>query len=156
MTATTEEIEAAKTSRTTSCCVWDMPIHRASPDYEAIGEPNGSRLPRVPSIVRASEEQGKCNIFSGKGYVSPLQLLLLTRTDMCLTAPVLSPGSSQSLKDKGRSVQEVGEVYQRLELFEIGRPGEDPLIGTADGFQIPAEALWELDRPSARKTITII
>ena len=92
----------------------------------------------------------------GKGYVDPLQLLLRTRTDMCLTALVLLPVSSQSGKGKGRSVQEVDEVYQRLGLFEIGRPGEDPRIEIADGFQIPAEVLWGLDRPSARKTILIV
>ena len=93
---------------------------------------------------------------SEKGYVSPLQLLLLTRTDLSLTALVLSPVSSRSLKEKGFSVQEVNEVYQRLGLFEIGPSGEDPCIETADGFQIPAEAFWELDKSSARRTVTIV
>ena len=156
MTAT-EEIEAErKAARTTSCCVWDLPIWPASHDYAAIGETRRSRLPRVPSIVRESEKQGRCNIYSEKAYVSPLQLLLLTRTDMCLTALVLSPVSSRSLKVKGCNVQEVDEVYQRLGLFRIGRPGEEPWIETADGFQVPAEAFWELDIQSARRTITIL
>ena len=52
MTATTEEVETErKASRTTSFCVWDMPICPASHDYGAIGETNESCLPRVPSIV---------------------------------------------------------------------------------------------------------
>ena len=140
MTATTKEVEAERrVSRNTSCCVWDIPICPALYDYEAIKETNGSRLTIISCIVRALEKQVKCNICSGKAHVSPLQLLLLTRTKMYLTALVLSPVSSQSGKEKGRSVQEVDEVYQRLGLFEIGRPGEDPWIETADGFQIPAE-----------------
>ena len=157
MTATMEEVEVQTgTSQITSFCVWGMPICPASHDDEAIGETNESCLPRVPSIVRASENQGECDMYSGKGYVSPLQLLLLTQTEPSFTALVMSPVSSRSLKDKKPNVQEVEEVYQLLGLREIGCPGEDPSIETADGFQIPAETLWELDKFSARSTITIV
>ena len=157
MTATTEEVEAqARASQTTGFCVWDMLICPASQDYEAIGETSESCLPRVPSVVRASEKQGECDMCSEKGYVSPLQLLLLAQTDLSINALVLSLVSSRSLKEKEASFQEVDEVYQRLGLFEIGGRGEDPLIETGDGFQIPAEALWELDKSSARRTITIV
>jgi hypothetical protein len=157
MTATTEEIEAKeKASRTTSVFVSDMPICPASHDHEAIGETNESCLRRVPSIVRASERQGKCNICTEKGYVSPVQLLLLTRTDVSLTALVLAPVSSQSLKGKERRVHEVDEVYQRLGLLEIDCIRQAPWMETADGLKVPAEAFWEIDNPSARRTITIV
>ena len=47
-------------------------------------------------------------------------------------------------------------MCQRLGLLEIVRPGEEPWIETADGFRVPAETFWELDRQSARRTITIL
>jgi hypothetical protein len=127
MTATKEEIEARKRgSRTTSIFLSDMPICSASHDHEAIGKTNESYLCRVPSIVRASERQGKCNICTEKGYFSPVQLLLLTRTDARLTALVLALVSSQSSKGKQRRVEEVDAVYQGLGLLEVNCTRQAP------------------------------
>ena len=157
ITAATEEIEAkAKASRTTGVFVSDMPICPASHDHEVIGEINKSYLCRVPSFVRASERQGTCNICSEKGYVSPVQLLLLTRTDVSLTVLVLVPVSSQPLGGKERRVQEANEIYQRLGLLEIDCIKQAPWIETADDFKMPAEDFWEIDDPSARRIITIV
>lgn len=157
MTTTTEEIEARKkTSQTTSVFVLDMPICPAPHDHEAIRETNDSRLRRAPSIVRASERQAICNICTENGYVSPVQLLLLTRTDVGLTALVLAPVSSQLSKGKERRVREVDETFQRLGLLEIDCIRQAPWMETADGLKVPAEAFWEIDNPSARITITIV
>ena len=94
-----------------------MPICTASHDHEAIGEINESCLYRVPSIIRFSERQEKCSICTERGYVSPVQLLLLTQTNVFLTALVLAPALSQLPKGKERRVQEVDEMYQTLGLL---------------------------------------
>jgi hypothetical protein len=46
-----------------------------------------------------------------------VQLLLLTQTNVFLTALVLAPALSQLPKGKERRVQEVDEMYQTLGLL---------------------------------------
>lgn len=91
-----------------------------------------------------------------KGYVSPVQLFLLTRTDVCLTGLVLAPLSSQSSRGKKRRDQEVDELYQRLGLLEIDCTCQDPCMETADGLKLSAEAFWKTDSPSSRRATAIV
>jgi Heterokaryon incompatibility protein (HET) len=157
MAASTEEIVARrKASRTGSVFVSDMPICPASHDHLIMEGKNESCPRRVPSIIRASGRAEKCNICAEKVYVSPVELLLLTRTDAAVTVLILTPVLSQSLKGKEHSVEEADRLYQRLGLLEIDCIRSTPLVETADGYKIPAETFWEIRKPSTRRIIPII
>ena len=157
LTASIEEVEeAGRPSQTTSYFVLDMLIGPSSHDHEATDRTNSSGPYRVSSSVRASEVQQRCKICAERGYVSPVELLLLTRAKASLTALVLAPVLSNTLRSGAEHVQDRPKVYQRLGLLEVNCIRQDPVLETADGGWFPAEEFWETDDPSAQKTVTII
>lgn len=150
MSANTETIlEKEKASKTTSFFVLDMPISPVSHSYQTLEDARESKLCRASSIVRASATDQPCSRCMERGYVSSVELLLLTRTDVSLTVLVLAPAISQWHSGDDT-------VYQRLGLLEIDCIRTNPWLQTADGFKVPAEEFWETDYPSSRRTITII
>jgi hypothetical protein len=132
-------------SRTRSRFWLDMPICPASHNH--CGEANQDLPHRVPSIVRISETQVKCDTCTEVGYVS-VQLLLLRRANYELNALVLAPVLEPTLE-----VQDNGEEYQRLGLL---CDEQEPWQGTVDGVKFTPSDFWELESPSTRRTITII
>jgi len=73
-----------------------------------------------------------------------------------MTALILSPIVSQSLKGKGGRVGEVDEMYQRLGLLKIDCIRMTPWVETTDGVKVSAESFWDIYNHSARTIITIV
>jgi hypothetical protein len=152
ITSVTDEIKVPSASY----FVLDMPISPAAHTHQITGPTNNLALCRVPSIVRASKGEEKCNNCMEKGYVSPVQLLLLTLTDVSLTALVLAPALSQLPKEKEYQAPMDSNVYHRLGLLEMDCIRKQPFMETSDNLKLPAGIFWELRDPSARRTITIV
>ena len=156
MTTATKEIKARNNvSRISSFFVSDMPICPASRDHEAIGEKHESRLYRVFHCTNL-RKTGKCNVCIEKGgqpCTTPAPNAIRYFFDCALA---LAPVSPQSLKGRERPVQEVDAVYQRLGLLEMDCIRQAPWMETADGLKLPAEAVWQIDNPHSRRTITIV
>ena len=136
--------------------VLDMPISPAAHTHQITGSTDNLALCRVPSIVRAFKGEEKCKSCMERGYVSPVLLLLLTLTDVSLTALVLAPALSQLPKQKEYQAPMDSHVYHRLGLIEIDCIRKQPFMETSDNLKLPAGTFWELDDPSARRTITIV
>ena len=155
--ATTEEIEARrKGSRSTGYIVLDMPICAIPHHHQIVRGANKPCLQKASSIARASGRQEQCKKCIENGFVSYVELLLLTRTDVSTTALVLAPVPPQSSKGRDGGLQKPEEVYHRLGLLELDCIRTTPWMETADGYKIPAETFWQTYDPSARRTITIV
>lgn len=151
ITSVTDEIKVPSTSY----FVLDMPISPAAHTHQFTGPTNNLALCRVPSIVRAFKGGEKCNNCMERGYVSPVQLLLLTLTDVSLTALVLAP-ASQLPKGKECHAPMDSNMYHRLGLLEMDCIRKEPFMETSDNLKLPAGIFWELHDPSSRRTITIV
>jgi hypothetical protein len=151
-TSVTEEIKVPKTSY----FVLDMPIMPSAHTHTSINPRTNVALCRVPSIVRASESEGECSNCAERGYVSSVQLLLLTLTDVSLTALVLSPSPIQPVQQKSCQDPRENNIYHRLGLLEMDCIRKQPFIETSDKLKQPAVIFWDLHDQSAQRTITIV
>ena len=152
ITSVTDEIKVPRASY----FVLDMPISPAAHTHSSTELANNLALCRVPSIVRASKEEEKCNNCMERGYVNPVQLLLLTMTDVSLTALVLAPALPQLPEVKECQAPMDSNVYHRLGLLEMDCIREQPFMETSDNLKTPAGIFWELRDPSAQRIITIV
>jgi len=163
LTATTAEIKAKKEverqlgTLETHFFVSDMPIRPVHTNYDVAGQPEDAVSCRVSSITRTSSSHP--NDGPESSYVTPVHLLLLTKTDVSYTALVLAPVNSQSsLKGKGRQVPDEHVLHQRLGLVEMdcisGR--QSGYMETADGFKAAVKTMWKANNPDARRVITIV
>ena len=144
-----------KTDRTRGVFVSDMPFSPAPHSHEGDEDIRGLRLLKVPTAVRASHKQQLCHVCRDEGYVCAVQLLLLTKTDVSLTALILAPVSA-SVIERDPSLLQSEEAYLRLGLLEMDCIRKAPQMETTDGHRIPAQDFWKIGEPSARRNVTII
>jgi hypothetical protein len=156
MATTTEEVnekskaEWEKRRRTMTVFLLDMSICPAL----RINAATSAKCLRVPFVQRAPAGHAESSRSADSCYVSPMRLLLLTQTDVALTALVLSP-VPPSPPSKGKDHQDT-TMYRRLGLLEIGSSRTAPWIDTMDRPAVPADAFFKLNDYSSRRNITIV
>jgi heterokaryon incompatibility protein (HET) len=156
--ATIEQVKAVDRSlnqeRTGSFVVLDMNIGPTSHKHNDL-EASQEEACRVPSIARVPKFEEVCNVCSEKGYVAPIQLMFLTKSQVAWTALVLAPVPAEELKT-GDLRHHNSVVYRRLALLEIDCVKGPPIIRTAEGNVVPAEYFWDLDNAYATEEVTLI
>jgi hypothetical protein len=156
--ATIEQVKAAESppngERVGSFVVLDMYIGPTSHKHNDL-EASQEEACHVPSIGRVPKLEKICDVCLEKGYVAPIQLMLLTKSQMIWTALVLAPVPAEELKT-GDLRHHNGAVYRRLGLLEIDCLKGRPIMRTAEGDIVPAEYFWDLDNAYAAEEVTLI
>lgn len=143
--------------RTGHVFVSDMPFSPTPHEHSAAID--APAFTQVPSITRATPDTEDCTICAWTGYVVPVTLLLLTKTDVSYTALVLAavPGTTATGKE-GEGVVAEGDLYHRLGLLEMDCiPGRSQgNMATADGLRVPVRRFWRVGEERAKKIIRIV
>jgi hypothetical protein len=136
--------------------VLDMGIGPTSHDEHTGTEMASERACQVPSIQRTPTSQEICSLCANKGYVGPIQLILVARTDIVYTALVVAPVPSNELIGDEFLGDLENPVYRRLGLLEIDGIKGIPVMHSADGNISTLEDFWDLGNSSAAKVVVLV